>query len=134
MLMASYEQMDQVDTDQSRKGIHGKRNTRIERGLPENYNYRDTGCELAPSCLECPLATCKYDDPAYGRSGRTMFRDREIVRLRMQGSRVVGDREVLCAQASGRVYRVIQRDRDKIVGVVQPAASNSRVLEVANAF
>ena len=131
--MASYEQMDQVDTDQSRKGIHGKRDTRIERGLPENYNYRDTGCELAPSCLECPLATCKYDDPAYGRSGRTMFRDREIVRLRMQGSRVSEIAKSVCT-SERTVYRVIQRDRDKIVGVVQPAASDSRVLEVANAF
>ena len=133
MLMASYEQMDQVDTDQSRKGIHGKRDTRIERGLPENYNYRDTGCELAPSCLECPLATCKYDDPAYGRSGRTMFRDREIVRLRTQGSRVSEIAKSVCT-SERTVYRVIQRDRDKIVGVVQPAASDSRVLEVANAF
>ena len=133
MLMASYEQMDQVETDQSRKGIHGKRDTRIERGLPENYNYRDTGCELAPSCLECPLATCKYDDPAYGRSGRTMFRDREIVRLRMQGSRVSEIAKSVCT-SERTVYRVIQRDRDKIVGVVQPAASDSRVLEVANAF
>ena len=133
MLMASYEQMDQVETDQSRKGIHGKRDTRIERGLPENYNYRDTGCELAPSCLECPLATCKYDDPAYGRSGRTMFRDREIVRLRRQGSRVSEIAKSVCT-SERTVYRVIQRDRDKIVGVVQPAASDSRVLEVANAF
>ena len=133
MLMASYEQMDQVETDQSRKGIHGERGSRIERGLPENYNYRDTGCELAPSCLECPLAVCKYDDPTYGRSNRTVFRDREIVRLRTQGSKVSEIAKSVCT-SERTVYRVIQRDRDKIVGVVQPASSDSRVLEVANAF
>jgi hypothetical protein len=25
--------------------------------------YMDTGCEVAPSCLNCPLPLCKYDDP-----------------------------------------------------------------------
>ena len=29
--------------------------------LPEFANYRDTGCELAPSCLRCPFARCQYD-------------------------------------------------------------------------
>ena len=24
----------------------------------------DTGCEVAPSCFECPLALCKYELPA----------------------------------------------------------------------
>ena len=28
------------------------------------YSYEDTGCSVAPSCLSCPLAQCKYDDPA----------------------------------------------------------------------
>jgi hypothetical protein len=27
--------------------------------------FRDTGCELAPRCLECPLPMCKYDDPRH---------------------------------------------------------------------
>ena len=25
--------------------------------------YPDTGCNLSPSCLECHLPACKYDDP-----------------------------------------------------------------------
>jgi hypothetical protein len=51
--------------------------------LPEHADYRDTGCELSPSCLRCPLARCKYDDPAAARrpSG-TAARDREIALLR----------------------------------------------------
>ena len=28
--------------------------------LPE-----DTGCEVAPKCLECPLPQCRYDDPGW---------------------------------------------------------------------
>mgnify|MGYP001558622105 FL=1 len=26
--------------------------------------YPDRGCEAAPRCLSCPLAQCRYDDPA----------------------------------------------------------------------
>ena len=31
--------------------------------LPENTNYRDEGCELSPTCLDCPLPDCIYDSP-----------------------------------------------------------------------
>lgn len=31
--------------------------------LPEHTDYRDTGCDLAPSCLACPLPQCRYDLP-----------------------------------------------------------------------
>ena len=34
-----------------------------KEALPEYAAYQDTGCELAPSCLNCPLARCKYDEP-----------------------------------------------------------------------
>jgi hypothetical protein len=44
--------------------------------------FPDTGCELSPSCLRCPLARCKYDVPGGGRRLVTQSRDREIARLR----------------------------------------------------
>jgi hypothetical protein len=28
---------------------------------PEYADYHDTGCSIAPRCLECPLARCRYD-------------------------------------------------------------------------
>lgn len=31
--------------------------------LPEFTPYRDTGCSLAPHCLTCPFASCRYDAP-----------------------------------------------------------------------
>ena len=34
--------------------------------LQEFYAYRDAGCDLSPSCLECPLPQCKYDNPSVG--------------------------------------------------------------------
>ncbi|MFC1961784.1 hypothetical protein ACFLWN_01880 [Chloroflexota bacterium] len=30
--------------------------------LPEYFHYRDEGCEVATSCLKCPLAQCVYDE------------------------------------------------------------------------
>ena len=36
--------------------------TRARRdALPEGTTYIDTGCDLSPSCLECPFARCRYD-------------------------------------------------------------------------
>ncbi len=31
-------------------------------GLPEQVDYRDDGCEVAPACLTCPLIRCRYDE------------------------------------------------------------------------
>jgi predicted DNA-binding transcriptional regulator YafY len=50
--------------------------------LPENVRYRDEGCDLSPSCLNCRLPVCRYDHPAGTRRLRTLGRDEEIVRLR----------------------------------------------------
>lgn len=34
------------------------------KGVPtETSNWRDTGCEIAPACLSCPLPRCRYDAP-----------------------------------------------------------------------
>jgi hypothetical protein len=30
---------------------------------PEYCQYQDSGCEFAPSCLNCPLPVCIYDEP-----------------------------------------------------------------------
>ena len=38
-----------------------------EAQIGEGY-YRDTGCEVAPSCLNCPLPVCRYDRLGGSRS------------------------------------------------------------------
>lgn len=30
--------------------------------LPEDAEYRDTGCDISPTCLACPLPACRYDE------------------------------------------------------------------------
>ena len=85
------------------------RSINTTRGLPENTVYEDTGCDLAPSCLECPLALCKYDDPKQGQRSRTLMRDMEIMRLFANGMKIsVIAREVNISDRT--VYRVVQRE------------------------
>lgn len=47
--------------------------------LPEFATYIDTGCEVAPKCLECPLAVCRFDTPGGARAIRNRVRDPEII-------------------------------------------------------
>ena len=47
--------------------------------------YPDRGCEAAPRCLSCPLARCRYDDPAAYHSLRRG--DVEAQTLTAQGMR-----------------------------------------------
>ena len=51
--------------------------------------YNDLGCNYAPSCLNCPFAACRHDDPA-------AFRDREVPRRRR------------ISQDSGQGYKVAE--------------------------
>ena len=53
-----------------------------ELDLPPEYcHYRDEGCELADSCLNCPLSKCIYDEPGGRQRWLKRQRDRQIVRL-----------------------------------------------------
>lgn len=49
--------------------------------LPEGVNYKDTGCAVAPACLECPLPVCKFDDPTAAVTKRVRAHHEAIVRL-----------------------------------------------------
>ena len=109
MFAASYEQINQTNTSQSRKRKRVTSSYSTDKGLPENYDYTDTGCDLAPSCLECPLALCKYDDPNWGRRNRTAMRDQEIVRLRGQGLKVSQIAKIV-KTSERTVYRVALRE------------------------
>jgi hypothetical protein len=76
--------------------------------LPENTRYLDDGCEASESCLSCPLAMCKYDDPGWLRREDRGRRDDEIFRLRKAGLPV----PELARQfgvSTRTVHRIIQR-------------------------
>ena len=37
------------------------------RVSPKSACLPDTGCEVSPTCLDCPLSQCKLDDPDWYR-------------------------------------------------------------------
>ena len=46
---------------------------------PEFVHYRDVGCEVSESCLQCPLPQCRYDDPGWLRRQIKEKRDRQVI-------------------------------------------------------
>ena len=73
--------------------------------LPEYCQYKDEGCDLADSCLECPFPQCIYEQPGGRRHWRKKLRDGEITRLFT--SRGKGVREL--ALMFGISQRTVQR-------------------------
>lgn len=73
---------------------HHHRDHREATGLPEDSAYGDTGCDLHPSCLSCPVPVgCRYElEPGQAR------RYTDALRLR----RVLVDENVSLQEAAER--------------------------------
>lgn len=81
-----------------------------EDALPEHTEYRDTGCDLAASCLACPLARCKHDDPG-GMARVTMAaRDREIAYLRRRYGAPVDMLARTYGLSRRTIFRIMRRE------------------------
>ena len=44
----------------------------------DDSNYFDTGCKYSPTCLNCPLPICIYDDPNFFKNFIKESRDKSI--------------------------------------------------------
>ena len=59
-----------------------KQTNDIESDLPPEYcHYRDNGCDLADSCLNCPFSKCIYEEPGGRRRLLKGLRNKEMERL-----------------------------------------------------
>ena len=76
--------------------------------LPENTRYKDDGCEASPSCLDCPLTLCRYDDPGWLQRESRRDRDNEIFRLR-QEKMSVSEIAKKFGISTRTVHRIVQR-------------------------
>ncbi|MFH1662314.1 MAG: hypothetical protein ABH934_00075 [Chloroflexota bacterium] len=72
---------------------------------PEYCHYKDEGCELAESCLNCPFPMCIYDEPGGKQRLLKRQRDREMVRLFKDKGKEVKE----LALIFGISHRIIQR-------------------------
>jgi hypothetical protein len=116
--------------------------------LPEHTQYADTGCDVHPSCLTCPLVRCRYDEPGGVRKVSNEDRDLVIVGLLREGVPIdliarrigVSRRTVFRALARARIPQA-QSNRERkaqtggsggeahargvVGGVPPPSSSNS---------
>ncbi len=78
----------------------------------EEYYYRDNGCELSPSCRDCPLPRCAYEEPGGIQQVKMNLRNSHIVDLATQGKEV---KEIAALyQVSVRsIQRILQPYRKK---------------------
>ena len=79
---------------------------------PEYCHYRDEGCELAESCLNCPFANCIYDEPGGKRRWMKRLRAREIARLHIDEGKKVKE----LSEMFGISERTVQRTLKSIAG------------------
>lgn len=72
----------------------------------EQFEYKDEGCDLFPSCLHCPLPKCRYDEQR--RQAAKELRNKEMLRLHeMEGLKI----EELAERfrvSKRTVYRIIR--------------------------
>ncbi len=88
-----------------------KRHEPIVDALPEFFPYRDEGCEVAPSCLRCPLPQCKYDDPLEYQRGLRRQRDQEVLGMRLQEAASVAELAHRFDLSIRTVHRILARGR-----------------------
>ncbi|GAB4337431.1 MAG: hypothetical protein Kow0010_25610 [Dehalococcoidia bacterium] len=79
--------------------------------LPENTEYRDTGCDLYPSCLRCPLPRCRYEDPGGAAAILRDGRDAAILRLAGDGTMTIDQIAETFGLSRRTIFRVLRKRR-----------------------
>jgi len=85
-----------------------------ELDLPPEYcHYRDEGCELADSCLNCPFPECIYDQPGGRQRWLKRQRDKEIVRLFSTGGKEIKELVLMFGVSQRTVQRALKRAKNE---------------------
>lgn len=89
-----------------------QRPARID-ALPEYTDYADSGCDLYPSCLRCPLPKCRYEDPGGAPGMLRVGRNASITRLAFDQGVGVEEIARMFGLSRRTVFRVLAEARDK---------------------
>ena len=81
----------------------------------EFYHYEDTGCEVADSCLDCPLPRCRYDDPTWYQRNRRLARDFRIVHAMLRECLSIHETAERFSITPRTVFRILQRCREATI-------------------
>jgi len=81
----------------------------VEPDLPPEYcHYRDEGCDLADSCLNCPFPQCIYEQPRGRQCWLKKRRDREIARLFNSEGRGIKELALMFGVSQRTVQRALR--------------------------
>jgi len=79
---------------------------------PEFCRYRDEGCELADSSLNCPFTECVYDEPGGKQRLLKRLRNDEMTKLFVQDNKGVKE----LSDMFGVSLRTVQRALKRVLG------------------
>ena len=89
--------------------------TTIERDLPPEYcHYKDEGCDLAGSCLNCPFTKCVYDEPGGKQRWLKELRTKEMVKLYTSDGKGVKELAQMFSVSQRTVQRALKSARVSI--------------------
>ncbi|MBN2076375.1 MAG: helix-turn-helix domain-containing protein [Dehalococcoidales bacterium] len=76
--------------------------------LPEHVGYKDEGCDLANSCLNCPYEECIYDKPGGKRRWMKKERSAEMIRLHTEEGKAVRELAAIYGVSKRTVQRALK--------------------------
>jgi hypothetical protein len=82
--------------------------------LPEYCQYKDEGCDLADSCLECPFPQCVYEQPGGKQRWLKKLRDREIAGLFTGEGRGIKELAAMFGVSQRTVQRALKNSLKKV--------------------
>jgi hypothetical protein len=81
--------------------------------LPDEIEWRDEGCELFSSCLNCPLPKCVEDEPRGQQRLRMAARSRRMAEMR-RGGKSVKEIAVIFGVSKRTVQRALSEEITEI--------------------
>ncbi len=85
-----------------------------ELDLPPEYcRYRDDGCDLAGSCLNCPFPQCIYEQPRGRQRWRKKLRENEMLQLFTTKGKEVKELAVMFGVSQMTVQRALKRTKNE---------------------
>jgi len=76
---------------------------------PEYCRYKDDGCELADSCLNCPFPECIYAQPRGKQQWLKELRDGEVLRLFTAQGKEVKELAPMFGVSQRTIQRILKR-------------------------
>jgi len=110
-------------------------NNEVELDLPPEYcHYRDEGCDLADSCLNCPFTRCIYDEAGGKQRWLKGARAREMTRLFTTEGKRAKELALMFGVSQRTVQRTLKtvsgdstgRETQKVSGGSNPANAKGR--------